>query len=88
MPKANKTDPFKVWGLPPKGMLHGMSEKQIAWLRSYITKATGDAYRLAYDLGEDNGFVEAATKIAFYTTVQLKAQRDKTFKRTHAKSNQ
>ncbi len=88
MAKASKADPFDVWGLPPRGMLHGMNEKQIAQLKSYVTKVTGDAYRLAYDLGEDNGFVEAATKIALYTTVKLKEQRDRTFKRTRSKVNQ
>jgi hypothetical protein len=82
MPKVRKTNPFDVWGLPPRGMLHGMNEKQIAQLKSYIIKVTGSAYRLAYDLGEDNGFVEAATKIALFTTIQLKAQRDRAFKKT------
>jgi hypothetical protein len=81
--KASKADPFAVWGNPPPGTLHGMTDKQIRQLKAYIEKVTGDSYRLAYDRGEDNGFVEAATKIALYTSVQLKQQMGRTHKRTH-----
>lgn len=80
MKKAQKADPFSVWGMPPKGMLHGMSDKQIAMLRSYVTKVTGDAYTLAHDLGFDNGFVEAMCKVALLTSKEMKSQRDRRFK--------
>lgn len=81
--KPTIADPFSVWGNPPKGMLHGMSDKQIAALKGYITKVTGDAYRLAHDIGYDNGFVEAMCKVSLLASKEMKDQRDKTFKRTH-----
>lgn len=82
MPKAksSKADPFSVWGQPPRGMLHGMSDKQIAQVRAYVTKVTGDAYNLAHNLGYDNGLVEAYTKLAMYATVALKDEQKRMFK--------
>lgn len=78
--KPSKADPFAVWGPPPSGMLHGMSDKQIAQLRAYVSKVTSTAYNLAHDLGYDNGLVEAYTKVAMHATVALKDERDRMFK--------
>lgn len=79
--KNGKADSFSVWGPPPRGMLHGMNDKQIAQLRAYVTRVTGAAYNLAHDLGYDNGLVEAYAKVAMYATVGLKNERDRMFKK-------
>ena len=86
MKKPNKADPFSVWGLPPKGMLHGLKDKQIAQVKDYVSKVTGDAYTLGHELGFDNGFVEAMCKVSLLASTQMKALQSKTFDRTKKRS--
>ena len=80
--KPAKDDPFAVWGMPPAGMLHGMSDKQIAMLKAYVTKVTTLAYDTALDLGDDNGFVEAMCKVSLLASTEMKARRDRSFNRS------
>lgn len=73
--KPTKADPFAVWGKPP-APLDKLPPKHLGALRRYVEGVTGKAYRVAYD----NGLVEGLTKISLMVSVEVKKQRDRTFK--------
>jgi hypothetical protein len=86
MKKPTKADPFSVWGMPPKGMLHGLSNRQIDQIKAYVSKVAGNAYTFGHEQGFDNGLIEAMCKVSLLSAREMKEQQSRTFARTEKRA--